>query len=368
MKHIAMYIGSLSKGGAERVFINLAEFFYKKGYKVTFVTTFKYDEEYSYSEGIDRIISGLTPEEETGRLVNIYRRYKKLRDIWKKIKPDLILSAIGKNNVMAIETTRGLNIPVVVSVVADPAMEYKNESKVLEFLAFRSFKRAAGVVFQTTDARNYFPPKVRKKAVIMQNSLAEEFIRPIYEGTREKEVVAVGRLDENKNHKMLMDAFAEVFKTQKDWRLTIYGDGPLKKELESYADKLMDENPDMKGHVALMGRVSNVAGLIEKSGIFVLCSDTEGMPNALLEAMALGIPSISTDCPCGGPRDVIEDGVNGLLIPVKDTKALVAALRKIMVNEAFAKTIGQNASKLQEIYNPDAVNAKWEKYLTDLMQ
>ncbi len=368
MKHIAMYIGSLSKGGAERVFVNLAEYFYNKGYKVTFVTTFKKEDEYDYSQGIDRVISGLTSQEESGRLANIYKRYKKLRNIWKRIKPDIILSVIGKNNVMALQTSRGLGIPVVVSVVADPIMEYKNESRFLEFMAFRTFKKAAGVVFQTTDAKNYFPKKVQEKAIIMQNSLSEEFIGPIYTGPRDREVVAVGRLDDNKNHKMLIEAFAAAHDKHDDWRLVIYGDGPLRDELEQYANNLCASHSDLTGKIEFKGRVSNIAQLIAKSGIFVLCSDTEGMPNALLEAMALGIPCISTDCPCGGPRDVIKDGENGLLIPVRDTNALKNALLEFMDDEEYAKSLGLEASKLQENYNPDTVNAKWEKYLIGLMK
>ena len=362
MKHIAMYIGSLNKGGAERVMVNLAEYFFSKGYKVTFVTTFKEEDEYSYSKGIDRVISGLTLEEEGGRLINIYRRYAKLRKVWKQIKPDLVLSFLGKNNVMALLTTRRLHIPVVVSVRADPKMEYHNYSRFLEFMAFRLFPKAAGVVLQTSDAAKYFPANIQKKVRIMPNSLSKEFIRPVYRGAREKEVVAVGRIDDNKNQRMLIDAFAKVWNEHQDWKLTLYGDGPMMEELQEYVKTL-----DSAEAIAFPGRTNNVADKIARSGIFVLCSDTEGMPNTLLEAMALGIPSISTDCPCGGPKDIIEDSVNGLLVPVRDTEALSKALLKYMDDEAFAARVSSEACKIQEKYAPEVVNGMWEEYLCGLM-
>ena len=384
MKHIAMYIGSLNKGGAERVMVNLAEYFFSKGYKVTFVTTFKEEDEYTHSEGINRIISGLTPKEESGRLINIYRRYAKLRNIWKELRPDLVLSFMGKNNVMALLTTRRLHIPVVVSVRADPKMEYREYSRFLDFMAAMLFPKADGVVLQTTDAANYFSKRVQKKVKVMPNSLSKEFIRPVYEGEREKEIVAVGRIDDNKNHKLLIDAFAKVWNEHKDWRLTIYGDGPMKEELEAYVDSLDKTVEDQKkvnvsAHndinsgkisevITFPGRINNVADKIANAGIFVLCSDTEGMPNTLLEAMALGIPSISTNCPCGGPKDIIDDGENGLLVPVRDTEALTKALLRYMNDETFAAKVSAKAQKIQEKYAPDVVNGMWEEYLCRMMR
>ena len=106
-KHIAMFISSLNKGGSERVLVNLAEYFYSRGYAVTIVTQYKTENEYKISDGIRRIFSEITQEEMgNGRISNFFRRFAKLRGIWKKERPDLILSFIGKNNMMAIMASR----------------------------------------------------------------------------------------------------------------------------------------------------------------------------------------------------------------------------------------------------------------------
>ena len=199
MKHrkIAFYIGSLDKGGAERVITNLAEYFFSKGYEVTMVTKMKEKEEYSLSAGITRIIADITKEEERGRIRNLFLRIRKLRRIIKEIHPDVVVSFIGKNNLMSIAATRGLGIPVVVSVRSNPSREIGCGVKLLLTLAL--FHVAEGIVLQTTEAKQYFPKEIQKKAVVLQNSLNPAFIRAPYEKERRKEIVSVGRIDDNKN-------------------------------------------------------------------------------------------------------------------------------------------------------------------------
>ena len=117
-----------------------------------------------------------------------------------------------------------------------------------------------------------------------------------------------------------------------------------------------------------MGSCGQVAEAIGEAGIFVLSSDVEGMPNALLEAMALGLACVSTDCPCGGPRTVIKDGENGLLIPVGDTDALTRALRRIMDDPELEERLGVNAAKIKEDLEPKKVNQMWMDYIAQFMK
>lgn len=355
-KRIAFYIGSLNKGGAERVITNLAEFFYAKGYEVYMVTKFRAANEYELSDGIVRVIADITKEEEKGRFANFFLRTLKLRRIYKEINPMAVISFIGKSNLRTIAATRGTGIPAIVSVRSNPAREIGNGWK--RILTFVLFYLAEGVVLQTTQARDFFPRAIRKKAVVLQNSLNPEFIRLPYTQEKRKEIVAVGRIDKNKNQSMLIEAFLPLASEFPEWNLVLYGDGEKRAELESRVKEM-----HMEERILFMGVQSQIPEKIEGASVFVLSSKQEGMPNALIEAMVLGLAVISTDCPCGGPRDLIMHEENGLLIPVDDTAALSHELRRLMEDEQLREKLSANAMLIKEKVLPECINAQWEEYI-----
>lgn len=357
---IALYISSLRKGGAERVMANLADHLSGRGYRVVLVTTHKAAEEYPVSAKVCRLISEPGDEElKRGRIGNFIARFQKLRNIWKKESPDVILSFIGKNNIMAILTSVGLNIPVAVSVRGEPGEEYY--SKGLRLLAKGLFGIASGVILQTRESLSFFPDSVRKKAVILKNPINPLFFRERFEGEREKTIVAVGRIDENKNHQLLIRAFARIADEFPDYHLIIYGEGEKRKELQGLTKDL-----NLEDRISLPGGIADVATKIYKTRVFVLSSDTEGMPNTLVEAMVLGLTVISTDCPCGGPAELIKHRVNGLLTPVGDEKALTENLRFVLENLHEADEMGKAAAITGEIYRPERICPEWENYLISL--
>jgi len=394
-KHIAMYIGSLQKGGAERVMCNLADYFFEEGYKVTLVTTYLAKEEHDVkhaawkrvpagapgaelvmdpnedpawvdpdggeSGGIKRVFSALLKSEQKDRVTNLRLRSKKLRDIWKKINPDLILSFSGKNNIMALLTATRDGYKVVVSCRADPDIEYGSKSMKASMLA--TFGRAAGIVVQSNGAKKRFPAFIQKKCQILPNSINPSFMRKRYIGEREKAIVMVARFHPNKNHAMVMEAFKEATQeAHQDFSLVFYGDGPERARLQRLAVTL-----GIEGRVVFAGNITHVAEHIEKAMIFVLASDHEGMPNSLIEAMSLGLSCISTDCPCGGPRDLIKDGENGILVPVGDKKAMTVAMKRLIEDTAYRESLGKNATELQKKLSPDVVNQMWKEYFEGVM-
>ncbi|MBE5842622.1 MAG: glycosyltransferase family 4 protein [Butyrivibrio sp.] len=396
-----MYIGSLNKGGAERVMVNLAEYFFGRGYHVTLITTYLADDEYEVphgnwsltekdgfiktevlnpddelkyvylkkeNDGIDRVFTALMPDERGGRLANFKRRISKLRNTFKEINSDIILSFLGKNNVMAINAARGLGIPVVVSVRSNPSREYG--SKGLNLSMNMLFPKAAGVVVQTTGAKEYFKDSIQKKCRILPNSIHPDFINKeiVPFENRTKTIVSVGRLDDNKNQILLIKAFAKIADKHSDYRLVIYGDGPSKNKFMDEAKSLglLDKN------IFFMGNVSGVADKIKESEIFVLSSKQEGMPNALIEAMALGLCCISTDCPCGGPKDLINTKENGILIPMGSDDAMVEslsnALSEVIADRELSKKMSEAAVSVRQEYSPDRINLMWEEYFEELMR
>ena len=363
MRKAALFISSLHKGGAERVMSQIAHHLLAGGYEVVLVTQRVDGDEYALDGRIRRRISDLMPEETAGssiagRIVNLARRFRKLREIWKEEKPDVILSFIGKNNVMAILTAKGLHIPVVCGVRGDPALEYEDPS--LKKAAFRTFGGAARIVLQTERSRNFFPENISKKAIILPNPIEPQFLMPPFEGERDGRIVTVGRIDANKNQRLLIDAFCNVADRIPDCRLEIFGQGPDLEQLRA----LVKER-GMEEWISLPGPVDRVQDRIRSASLFVLPSDTEGMPNALLEAMSLGLPCISTDCPSGGPAQLIKDGVNGLLVPVRDEKRLGEAMVQMLTDRQKAEEMGRKARGVQEIYAPDKALQAWEQCLAE---
>lgn len=398
---IAIFINALEKGGAQRVAANLTDHLYEAGWKVTLVTQYKLENEYVllHEKEIPRVLSDITKQEESHvpgfyRPINFRRRWKKLHDIWAEIKPDVILSFLGKNNIMTLSTAKDLGIPVAVAVRSDPAREYADPK--LRKLALKLFPTAAGVILQTQDGVNFFPEDIRRRSVVLPNPLNPEFMTEPFEGERDHRVVVVGRIDKNKHQSLVVTAFEKIAdEIPEDYILEFYGDGSERENLSAEAarGKLCDR-------IFFRGVVSDVPQRIRKAGLFILSSDKEGMPNALIEAMALGIPCISTDCPCGGPKVLMKTGAtaeekvepspndhgdssqnyqdvslpedkgnltpNGILVPVGDADAMAEAMKKVINDPALAQKLGWNALRVRAVYSPEAAFAAWEKYLRSI--
>ena len=363
--NIAIMTGSLSKGGTERVIVNLTDYLIEKGDSVSIVSLLVAKEEYKLNTSAKRYIWDLTENEtKSGRIArisNFKARVDKLNSIWDEIKPDVVLSFIGKNNIMALLTAKRRGIPVIVAVRGEPKEEYY--AKWMQYAARHMFKRADKVVLQTKGQLEFFPENIKSKSVILKNPLNTQFlIDPVPFDEREPLIVSVGRIDANKNHRMIIDAFSNIRAEFPEYKLVIYGDGELRGELTDYVKSL-----HMDDYIKLPGRVDDVPNTIKKARVFVLSSDTEGSPNALIEAMCLSICCISTDCPSGGPGELIKDWENGLLIPVRNTPKMQDVLQKILNNLHEAERIAMNASTTRDIYNPETVLDEWRKTLKSVV-
>lgn len=352
MKKMMFYINTIGYGGAERVITNLADRFSKDGYEVTLVTSYGLETEYTYSENINRVI--LSPIRIASQLKRNIVLTKCLRKQVKKVKPDILVSFMGESNFRAIVSCMGTKTSCVVSVRNDPDREYPN--RVFKFLAKFLYRFASGVVFQTEDAKMWFPEKIQKNSQIILNQADIRF----YEETsadEHKDIVTTGRLVPQKNHNMLIDAFAKI-KDETEDNLYIYGQGADKEKLEEKINKM-----GLKNRVFLPGPTSNVPEIVKKSKVFVLSSDFEGMPNSLMEAMVLGCACISTDCPCGGPRYLINNMENGILVPVRDTDKMAESMKLLLSDDELRTKLGESAKEKATEFHPDVIYGKWENYL-----
>lgn len=360
MRKIAFLINSLGKGGAEHVAVNLAEHFYRQGHEILFVTSRVLPKEYELSfPSKRRILEDEISGGSFGRIGKIPARLNGLKRIWREEKPDVILSFMGKLNLYVMVSAGRSEIPVFLSVRSDPAREYPGVLQ--KWLAGKLFVRARGVFFQTEMAMGAFPDNVRRHSEVLPNLLDKSFLKPRYDGERDNEIVMVGRLDANKNHAMVFRAFAAVHQDFPEYRLVIYGTGYADGSDTKPALLNLAEELGISSSVIFKGMQTEIRDKIERAKVFVLASGYEGMPNALLEAMASGLCAISTDCPCGGPATVIRDHENGILIPVGDEQALVHALREVMADPALAERLGTAATEIADTLSPEKVCAQWQR-------
>ena len=354
MPKIYLYINVLGGGGAERVIANLANTLAEDGCETTLITSFPVDKEYSIDKKVRRLLLE-DHEFRQSRLKRNVTRISKLRKICKEEKPDIMISFMEEPNFRAILATRGLPVKTLVSVRNDPNKEYAG--KLGWFVGKILLPMADGCVFQTSDAQKWFPKRLQKKSRIIYNAVKEEFYQVERTPVR-GEIVTCGRLTEQKNHRLLIDAFAEVQKIYPFATLKIYGEGVLREKLQNQIESL---NLDEK--VFLMGATNDVAKALQTADLFVLSSDYEGMPNALMEAMAASVPCISTDCPCGGPRELFGEDASDKLVPCNDSAQLAEAICKVLETTKDGMTEKRHA----ETFKPDRVNQMWKDYVHDII-
>lgn len=356
MKKILFYIDSLQRGGAQRVMANLIAFFSTK-YNVVLVNDFiPIHQQLSYSipDCVKRIYLRKTVKGNSF-VKNICRIFK-LRKTLKKERPDVVLSFLGNPNKRLLLASFGLNCKKFVSVRNEPCHEY-GKRKFDQWFASKLFSLADGIVFQTIEASNYFQKSIRDKSKIILNPISKCF----YEAKRsvkDENVIAVGRFEAQKNHLLLLNAWMGIEKDFPEDKLIIYGDGPLRKVYEDY---IIHNN--LVNRVVLPGIVSDVPQILCSAKLFVLSSNFEGLPNALMEAMAVGVPVISTNCPCGGPKILIETDEQGRLVPCEDVVALQNAMKEILLSKDLREKIGLAAKLRAKSFEDDVIYAQWEDFL-----
>lgn len=289
--NVLLVISNAGVGGTQRVAMTLASWV-NQNMTDTHVTVLALADsdgpKYSFS-GIPllQIASGKNKITELARII-------------RQQKADVVLSMGTPMCIYTVPACLITRTKHVISERNDPA--HFSGRAIVKTISRMLMKTASGYVFQTRDAQQYYGLEKHRKSVVIPNPLrdADKMPAPFTGETRRKSIVNVGRLIGQKNQTMLIEAFSRISAEYPEYQLTIWGEGGDRKKLQEQIDSL-----GLEGRVNLPGSSNQVYQEILDAGIFVLSSDYEGMPNALMEAMALGLPCISTDCPCGGPRDLI---------------------------------------------------------------
>ncbi len=358
MKHIVFFTLSMMRGGAEGVIARLTNDHLRHHYRVTIVTCMNCPAEYPLSQEIELVYL----DEEGAVYQNLGERFlkrrKRLAAVLDKLAPDLLISFLPEPNFLALSLKRKYNFPMIISVRNDPAKEYRN--KVYYALMRYFYPKADGYVFQTRQAGAYFSfaKHITESMEIIPNPLGKEYLELDKPEKREKKLIHVGRMDKQKNQVLLLQACKPVLEKYPEYRLEMYGDGDLKEELEHVVTELA-----LSKQVIFCGNVPGLKDKIKDGAAFLLSSDYEGMPNALMEAMALGLPVVATDCPCGGPGYLIADKVNGRLVPVGDKEAFSKAVFSVLENKDEAEKMAEHAIERMKEFYPEKIYDEWDKYI-----
>ena len=343
---------AMSGGGTERVISILANKYCELGMPVTILMIAGDQVAYELDNRIQLInVSGATGGSLGGRI----RRVSKLRKFFKENNDAKVIAMGTVAAMFALLSNIGLRSKIVVSERNDPNRLNHRPIRAYErVLRNILYYGATKIVFQTEDVKSCFPLTLIRKSVVISNPISDSLPEASLNNNRERSIITAGRLTEQKNHKLLIDAFKEFENLHQGYCLRIFGDGELKKQLQEYIDI-----SGLQEKAYLEGFTTDLYGELQKGGMYVSSSNWEGISNSLVEAMAMGIPTIATDCPMGGSRMFIDNMKNGILVPVDDKEALVKAMSYVADNADAVRVMSEKAIEIREKIAVERIAKQW---------
>ncbi|ENV47590.1 hypothetical protein P255_01951 [Acinetobacter brisouii CIP 110357] len=352
---LMIVIPTLGSGGAERVVSTLANIWVnEKDLDLSITLLNKSEDFYSIDNSIK--IYRLNYEGGLGlvkKSIGLFKTIIKLQQLIIREKPDVVLTFIREANIFTLLACNRTNTKVVISERDSPNA---NISKIYSFLRKYTYKKAAGIIAQTHEYKQFIMQEIGNENVLVIPNPIREIQK--YDVEKEQIILNVGRLIKEKGQSFLLQAFAKI-EDKRDWRIVILGDGYLRDELEKLVESL-----NLKAYVDFKGATKEVDYWLNKSSIFAFPSISEGFPNALAEALVAGLPCVSFDC-TAGPKDLIVSRINGLLIDTYDVDAFSESLKQLMTSSELRDYLSKNTTPL--IYDLDASQIA-NKYLLFLKE
>ncbi len=367
-QRVTIVIHSLEGGGAERVAAAMANHWAETGRDVTLITLDSSDrDKYKLDDQVQRVALDVMSESANvvfGVLRNL-RRMRRLRRAIVESRPDVVISLVDRTNILVLLATRRLGLDVIVCERTDP--RHHDIGRLWSRLRRWIYPRCRALVVQTPGVLQHARSLVRGRPIyVLPNAIFcdantnEQQVDEQHEwtptgGTRY--LVGLGRLSRAKGFDRAIEAFARIASRHLDWNLRIVGDGSERAALV----ELIQEN-GLGDRVELLGWTDRPERVLRQSDLFVLPSRFEGFPNALLEAMACGLPAISFDCE-SGPAEIVRDGVDGRLVPADDVERLAEVLSELMSDEPRRKQFAARAGEVVERFGRDEFFRRWEAIL-----
>lgn len=347
-------IATIGSGGAERVLSVLSNNFVQEFDSVEYVL-WKHSEIF-YT--VNPNVTIIDIEKKCGSK-NELKKIRWFRKYIRQNPSSIILSFLYPYSFRVLISLMGIRRNIIVAERRDPRKV--KGGKIFRILRDVLYIKAKKILVQTPSNSNGYSCWLQNKINTIPNpiNLPEKFQGIALTTVKNNTIVSVGRLIPEKNHEMLINAFAKFSKNHPEFKLIIYGEGPLRNKLSLLINSLK-----MTSKIDLAGNHKDVISKIASARLFILSSISEGMPNALFEAMAIGLPCISTRV--NASCDYIIDKKNGILINQKDENHLIEAMELIVNNKDFAEELGQNATYVNKILNPDKIGEKWIKEIIEI--
>jgi GalNAc-alpha-(1->4)-GalNAc-alpha-(1->3)-diNAcBac-PP-undecaprenol alpha-1,4-N-acetyl-D-galactosaminyltransferase len=361
---ITFVISALNSGGAQRVMSTMANYWDAHGESVALITVTGKEHQpfYSLSPGVQWLPLGQARSSRTPihAVLNNARRLLRLRQTIQRSKPDVVISFLDTTNVLTLLSTRATGLPVIVEEHTDPNLSRPHP--IWKQLRTLLYPRATRLIVLSESSKQFFSERVQRKTLIIPNPLhVDPIADPTLKAAR-PQIVSMGRLSHEKGFDQLIDAFARIAGRFPDWDLVIWGEGPLRSTLSEQRDRL-----GLTDRVLLPGNTTKPHDELSKGQIYALPSRREGFPMALAEGMACGLPAVAFDLP-SGPKIIMRDGIDGLLVPMGDVPAFACALERLMCNDAIRAEMASHAPDVRDRYGVDRVMAVWSDMVAEAIR
>lgn len=359
---IGFLIQSLTSGGAERACCETASRMVEIGEEAEIIMFDADNSFYSPAKGvslIDMKLKEIPKGLSAARALGCIKRAFEIRKKVKSRNLDFLICMSTQMNSYGLISTAFTKTKGIGTERNNP---YKYKSgKLNAMLKKTSAVLLDGFVFQTYEIAEYYPKSVLKKGCVIQNAVFNPLVYEIEPCAERKKIICgVGRLSRQKRFDLLIKAFSAVYKDFPDYSLVIFGEGEERDELQNLID-----SEGLTGCACLAGNDPEAIRKVAEGSVFVLSSDYEGMPNVLMEAMAVGTPCVSTRCKMG-PEELIENGVNGLLADTGSADEIAGAIIKIISDRSLAERLSSESRKILETNNISSITDKWIDYLKEI--
>ncbi len=356
-------LGGVGWGGAHKVSVMLANYLAKSGYDVSISVSEESRQDYPVDESIKMFCLSDMYKQAGIRQLNLFKKMLAFRNLCKKEKIDVVVGFTSNMAIYSVLAAVCSKRKSLISERTDPHLEPRR--KILRGLRNLLFCFTDKVVFQTPGARDYYPGIVRKKGIIIPNPISDTLICA-YSGEREKRIINFCRIAPQKNLRVLLEAFDIFAQKHSDYELEIYGDA---KEGDTYKDGLLEFAKTLSSaeKIHFYPACTDVHDKVKNARMFASSSDYEGISNSMLEAMAIGLPVIVTDCENGGERMCIDDGKSGFIVPRRDPKALAEAMLRVAEEDGLAEMLSENAAVIRDKFTISKIFSVWKNEIVNLI-